>query len=28
MAMNWMVITEGETKALVCPSCWEKSKNS
>ena len=28
MAMNWMVVAEGETKALVCPSCWEKSSNS
>ena len=28
MAMNWMVVAEGETKALVCPACWEKSKNS
>jgi uncharacterized protein with PIN domain len=23
MAMNWMVVAEGETKALVCPKCWE-----
>jgi len=28
MAMNWMVVTKDEIKALVCPSCWEKSKNS
>jgi len=28
MAMTWMVVTENDTKALICPQCWEKSKNS
>jgi len=28
MAMTWMVVTEDDTKALICPQCWEKSKNS
>jgi len=28
MAMTWMVVADGDTKALVCPDCWEKSKSS
>lgn len=28
MAMNWMVVAKDDKKALVCPSCWEKSANS
>ena len=28
MAMTWMVVADDDTKALVCPDCWEKSKNS
>ena len=28
MAMKWMVVAEGETKALVCPTCWNERANS
>ena len=28
MAMTWMVVADDDTKALVCPDCWKKSKNS
>ena len=28
MAMTWMVVADDDKKALICPECWEKSKNS
>jgi|14BtaG_2_1085337.scaffolds.fasta_scaffold132261_1 hypothetical protein len=27
MAKSWMVVADGDTKALVCPKCWEENKN-
>jgi len=28
MAMSWMVVADGDKKALVCPECWQKSSSS
>jgi uncharacterized protein with PIN domain len=27
MAMNWMVVAKDDKKALVCPSCWDKTSS-